>query len=82
MDMAVNFNESDWLDNMRTILMEELNMTKDMVYLQSVIGDTYNYMNDIKWGGGQTSLLRFSPRSLLPVMCAPLPTEAIFTTFP
>ena len=56
MDMAVNFNESDWLDNMRTILMEELNMTKDMVYLQSVIGDTYNYMNDIKWGGGQTIL--------------------------
>ena len=56
MDMAVNYNESDWLDNMRTILMEELNMTKEMVYLQSVIGDTYNYMNDIKWGGGQTIL--------------------------
>lgn len=56
MDMAVNYNESDWLENMRTILMEELNMTKEMVYLQSVIGDTYNYMNDIKWGGGQTIL--------------------------
>ena len=56
MDMAVNYAEGDWLDNMRTILMEELNMTKDMVYLQSVIGDTYNYMNDIKWGGGQTIL--------------------------
>ena len=56
MDMAVNYNESEWLDNMRTILMEELNMTKEMVYLQSVIGDTYNYMNDIKWGGGQTIL--------------------------
>ena len=56
MDMAVNYSESYWLDNMRTILMEELNMTKDMVYLQSVIGDTYNYMNDIKWGGGQTIL--------------------------
>ena len=56
MDMAVNYDESDWLDNMRTILMEELNMTKEMVYLQSVIGDTYNYMNDIKWGGGQTIL--------------------------
>ncbi|MBR2822481.1 MAG: hypothetical protein IKE24_02195 [Clostridia bacterium] len=56
MDMAVNYNESDWLDNMRTILMEELNMTREMVYLQSVIGDTYNYMNDIKWGGGQTIL--------------------------
>ena len=56
MDMAVDCNESDWLDNMRTILMEELNMTKEMVYLQRVIGDTYNYMNDIKWGGGQTIL--------------------------
>lgn len=56
MDMAVNYNESEWLENMRTILMEELNMTKDMVYLQVVIGDTYNYMNDIKWGGGQTIL--------------------------
>ena len=56
MDMAVARNESEWLDNMRTILMEELNMSKEMVYLQSVIGDTYNYMNDIKWGGGQTIL--------------------------
>lgn len=56
MDMAVNYNEADWLDNMRTILMEELNMTKEMVYSQAVIGDTYNYMNDIKWGGGQTIL--------------------------
>ena len=56
MDMAVNKVESEWLENMRTILMEELNMTKEMVYLQSVIGDTYNYMNDIKWGGGQTIL--------------------------
>ena len=56
MDMAVNYNESEWLDNMRIILMEELNMTKDMVYQQAVIGDTYNYMNDIKWGGGQTIL--------------------------
>mgnify|MGYP003357035885 CR=1 FL=1 len=56
MDMAVNFPESAWLDNMRTILMEELNMTKEMVYLQSVIGDTYNYMNTVKWGGAQTIL--------------------------
>ena len=56
MDMAVNYNESAWLDNMRTILMEELSMTKDMVYTQTIIGDTYNYMNTIKWGGGQTIL--------------------------
>ncbi|MBQ7153747.1 MAG: hypothetical protein IJR83_07440, partial [Clostridia bacterium] len=56
MDMAVNYNESDWLENMRTILMEELNMTKEMVYLQSVIGEAYTDMNDIQWGGGQTLL--------------------------
>lgn len=56
MDMAVNYNESEWLDNMRTILMEELSMTKSMVYTASIITDTYNYMNTIKWGGGQTIL--------------------------
>lgn len=56
MDMAVNYPEGEWLDNMRTILMEELNMTKEMVYLQAVIGDTYLYMNDVKWGGAQTIL--------------------------
>ncbi|MBQ8150634.1 MAG: hypothetical protein IJ041_08970 [Clostridia bacterium] len=54
MDMAVNTNQSDWVVSMRPILMEELNMSREMVYLQVVIGDTYNYLNDIKWGGGQT----------------------------
>ena len=54
MDMAVNTNQSDWVVSMRPILMEELNMTREMVYLQSVIGDTYNYLNDVKCGGGQT----------------------------
>ncbi|MCL1855414.1 MAG: penicillin-binding transpeptidase domain-containing protein [Clostridia bacterium] len=54
MDMAVNTSQSDWLQYMRPILMEELNMTREMVYTQAVIGDTYNYLNDIKWGGGQT----------------------------
>ena len=56
MDMAVSLPESQWVENMRTILMEELNMTKEMVNLQAVIGDAYNYLNDIKWGGGQTIL--------------------------
>ncbi|NLV58871.1 MAG: hypothetical protein GXY67_08870 [Clostridiales bacterium] len=54
MDMAVNTNQNEWLEYMRPILMEELNMSREMVYLQAVIGDTYNYLNDIKWGGGQT----------------------------
>ncbi len=56
MDMAVLYPESDWVTNMRTILMEELNMTKEMVYSAAVITDAYNYMNDIKWGGQQTIL--------------------------
>ncbi len=56
MDMAVNTNQNDWLDPMRTILMEELSMTKEMVYTQAIIGDTFNYMNTVKWGGGQTIL--------------------------
>lgn len=54
MDMAVNTNQADWVQSMRPILMEELNMTREMVHLQVVIGDTYNYLNDIKWGGSQT----------------------------
>ncbi len=56
MDMAVAYPESSWVSNMRTILMEELNMPRSMVYSNSVITDTYNYMNDIKWGGSQTIL--------------------------
>ena len=34
-------------------LMEELGMTKTMVYLNEVIQDAYIYLNDIKWGGSQ-----------------------------
>lgn len=54
MDMAVNTSQTDWVVSMRPILMEELNMSREMVYLQAVIGDTYNYLNDIKWGDSQT----------------------------
>ncbi|MBQ9325385.1 MAG: hypothetical protein IJ246_06425 [Clostridia bacterium] len=56
MDMAVNSGQTDWLTNMRSILMEELGMTKEMVYTRTIISDTYNYMNTIKWGGSQTIL--------------------------
>jgi len=72
MDMAVNYPESAWLDNMRTILMEELNMTKEMVWSQTVIGDTYNYMNEVKWGGAQTILTAIgqSVTTITPVAAA------------
>ena len=56
MDMAVQTNQDDWIPHMRTILMEELHMSKEMVYSAAVITDTYIYMNDIKWGGQQTIL--------------------------
>ncbi len=51
MDMAVVTHSDDWADAMRPILMAELNMTRDMVWKQAVIGDIWVYLNDIKWGG-------------------------------
>ncbi len=53
MDMAVDYNQSDWLPEIRTILMEELDMPREMVYLQRVAGDTYIKLNEIKWGGSE-----------------------------
>lgn len=53
MDMAVDFNQSDWLPEIRTILMEELDMPREMVYLQIVAGDTYIKLNEVKWGGSE-----------------------------
>ena len=72
MDMAVNYAQSDWVPNMRTILMEELNMSREMVYSQAVIGDAYNYMNDIKWGPSQTILTAIgqSVTTITPVAAA------------
>ncbi len=54
--MAINHSQNDWVAQMRIILMEELGMTKEMVYLNAVIQDAYIYLNDIKWGGQQTIL--------------------------
>ncbi len=63
MDMAVMTTQGPdgqtWIANMRSILMEELNMTQEMVYLRAVIGDAYSALNEIKWGGSyaiQTSI--------------------------
>jgi len=56
MDMAINYPQTDWVSQMRIILMEELGMTKTMVYLAEIIQDAYIYLNDIKWGGQQTIL--------------------------
>lgn len=55
MDMAVAYDQGDgqsiWLGHIRTILMEELGMSMEMVYRQAVIGDIVQFLNDIKWGG-------------------------------
>ena len=56
MDMAINYPQTEWVSQMRIILMEELGMTKTMVYLSEIIQDAYIYLNDIKWGGQQTIL--------------------------
>ena len=53
MDMAVDSIQSDWLPQIRTILMEELDMPRELVYLQIVAGDTYIMLNEIKWGGSE-----------------------------
>ena len=53
MDMAVDTNQGDWLPEIRTILMEELDMPREMVYLQIVAGDTHIKLNEIKWGGSE-----------------------------
>lgn len=53
MDMAVDYNQGDWLPEIRTILMEELDMPRELVYLQIVAGDTYIMLNEVKWGGSE-----------------------------
>jgi len=54
MDMAVNTNQTDWDAKIRSILMEELGMTKTMVYTAAVFREVYLKLNEIKWGGSQT----------------------------
>lgn len=53
MDMAVDYNQGDWLPEIRTILMEEIDMPRELVYLQRVAGDTFIKLNEIKWGGSE-----------------------------
>ena len=72
MDMAINYAQGEWVSQMRIILMEELGMTKTMVYLSEVIQDAYIYLNDIKWGGQQTILTAIgqSVTTLTPIAVA------------
>lgn len=51
--MAEQTNQGDWDSKIRTILMEELNMTQQQVQMRAVFSDIYSYLNDMKWGGGE-----------------------------
>ncbi|NLB90662.1 MAG: hypothetical protein GX786_05530, partial [Clostridiales bacterium] len=53
MKMAEQTPQSEWDTPIRTILMEELNMTREQVMLQAVFTDIYLALNDMKWGGGE-----------------------------
>lgn len=58
MDMAVNTNQGDkheeWMRRIREILMDELSMSRELVFKASTMTDLVIYLNDIKWGGSQT----------------------------
>ena len=55
MDMAINTSDANngWIVAARPILMEELNMTREMVMQAALMTDIWIYLNDIKWGGSQ-----------------------------
>ncbi len=53
MDMAYNYGSDDWVVQARSIFMRELGMTRSMVMQNALMGDMWNYLNTIKWGGSQ-----------------------------
>ncbi|MCL2810481.1 MAG: penicillin-binding transpeptidase domain-containing protein [Clostridia bacterium] len=57
MEMAVAERQSTWVRNIRSILIEELDMSREMVYLQVVVGDIYIMLNEIRWGESETLMM-------------------------
>ena len=53
LNMAEQTNQTDWSNKIRTILMEELNMTQAQVLMQKVYTEIYLNLNDMKWGEGE-----------------------------
>ena len=51
MDMAINTGSDYWVLEAQKIFMQELNMTRNMVYMSALMSDLWNYLNTIKWGG-------------------------------
>ncbi len=51
MDMAISTGSDDWVVEARPIFMNELGMTRNMVFQAALMSDLWNYLNTIKWGG-------------------------------
>ncbi|MBQ6232660.1 MAG: hypothetical protein IJJ80_04055 [Clostridia bacterium] len=51
MDMAINTGSDFWVLEAQKIFMNELAMTRNMVYMSALMSDLWNYLNTIKWGG-------------------------------
>ncbi len=51
MDMAINTGSDYWVLEAQKIFMNELAMTRNMVYMSALMSDLWNYLNTIKWGG-------------------------------
>ena len=51
MDMAISTGSDDWVAEARPIFMNELGMTRNMVFQAALMSDLWNYLNTIKWGG-------------------------------
>ncbi|MCL1795308.1 MAG: penicillin-binding transpeptidase domain-containing protein [Clostridia bacterium] len=60
MDMAFSTDQgvemNIWLREIRRILMEELNMTQEMAYRADIVSEVVRRLNEIKWGGSQTTM--------------------------
>jgi len=57
MEMAVAQPQSSWVRNIRSILIEELDMSRELVYLQVVVGDIFNMLNEVRWGDSETIMV-------------------------
>ncbi len=51
MDMALITSSDQFVPEARQIFMNELAMTREMVFQAALMRDLWNYLNTIKWGG-------------------------------
>jgi penicillin-binding protein 2 len=55
-DTAQGEQSANWVRAIRPILMEELGMSIEMVYRADIVSELASRLNEIKWGGSQTTL--------------------------